>query len=264
MVLKTNQKINGWRLSDLFIFRYFCKPLFSLLRSIFFFPFELFAWFFYSSLWIIFGLSFPIIFLLYPFWLLCYWLYSVFSPNKCRCHRRCHHSPSSSISVLPCNCMVLSTVQLSMWFASLLRLMDTFLRISLLWQRFKMEFILSLIPLYEYVLTKIKEPPKGIIRAIIDFLFVLSHFLVLFFGYILAILCLGIKKTYSFVFSFKFSDIFSRSPTSQRYTIFQDDGITLNTPPIITASHRCFVPSNHFLRRSRYSRYKNIFVDTPS
>ena len=127
--------------------------------------------------------------------------------------------------------MVLSAIQLSMWFTSLLRLMDTFLRISFLWWRFKMEFILALIPPYEYVLTKIKEPPKGIILAIVDIFFVTIHFLVLFFGYFLALPFLGIKKIYSFVLSFQFSDFLSRSPTSKRYTIFRDDGITLHTSP---------------------------------
>ena len=128
--------------------------------------------------------------LLYPFWLLLYWIYSFFHHRTCPLHFCPIDSRNrSEVPFLPKNCMVLSQYQLSMWFAHLLAFMNVFSYILLSWKLFNLELRDTACPPYEYLLSKIKEPPKGFLLLLLDSIFYLGHFLLISFRYMILILC---------------------------------------------------------------------------
>ena len=106
LILKMNKKIIGSKFSDLFLYRYFCKPLFSLL---FFSLLEPVSWVIYLLWWSLFGLFFINTILFFPFWIFCYWVYSVFSLPPIHRHQLRHSNKKTPIlSAFPRNYMILS------------------------------------------------------------------------------------------------------------------------------------------------------------
>ena len=129
-------------------------------------------------------------FLLYPFLLLGYWVWSIYSPNPItlpRQHRRRSRQTPSNFTILPRNCMVLSNYQLLMWFAYLLGFSNLSSLIFFSWKAFPQEFFVLLVPPYIFLLEKIKEPPKGVFSMIFDTIFVTGHFLYRLLQYIILI-----------------------------------------------------------------------------
>ena len=247
-------------MSAVLLYSILFKPIFSLIFSI---PSELLSWFYYFSLWFLFGFSISKIFLLFPFWLICFWIHSIFSSISTMIPqplRRCRSRDSTNLVAMPRNRAILSHYQLLMRFAHLIGFLDPFWILQHFLKNFLSKFVLFCSPPYTFFLHQLKELPKGLIRNILDIIFILGHFYVFFYyaylitAYLfkslmkityllffhtvrLPLYCLHLlliistffyEMTYYF-YSGTISTFLFDKPASRKYTIFHKDGITINS-----------------------------------